>query len=56
MLNWIKRLLRRGESPASPEIKAPVKVTVTARRVRADGSLGEEIAVKNVEVKPWPQS
>jgi hypothetical protein len=45
----LRRFLRRA-TPAAGAVKAPVKVVVTARKIRADGTLGEDIPVKNVRV------
>jgi hypothetical protein len=46
VLTWLRR-----KRPSSPQMKAPVKVTVTARKVLADGTLGESIEVKNVRLE-----
>lgn len=44
LIQWMGR-----KRPSSPQMKAPVKVTVTAVKIRADGSR-EPIEVKNVTV------
>ena len=55
--NWLTTLLSRTEPGTN--IPTKVRVSVTARKVHVDGSLGEEIEVKNIrveEVPSWPQS
>jgi hypothetical protein len=50
-MRWLNRFIKRA-GPTSPALKSPVKVSVTARRVMADGTLGERIEVKNITVTP----
>lgn len=50
-MDRLKRWLRREPLPPSATVKAPVKVTVTARKVLADGTLGEEIELKNLHIE-----
>ena len=50
-MNPLRRLFGPRGRKAPPHVKTPVKITVTARKVRADGTLGEPVEVKHIRVE-----